>query len=101
MQESQKIAKEIQEQVASLVKAKSIGQKLDKLLNLYQVKMKKEKLAKIKLVDRVEIKKQLKEKLLKEAEGFRIAGNQYTKVDQINPEDLGKILEKVESKLGN
>jgi len=99
-EDSQKITKQIQEQIASLVKAKSISQSLDNLLNKYTVKMKKAELSKIKLVDRVEIKKQLKEKLLREVEGFRNAGNQFTKIKDVDPADLSKIIKEIEHRLG-
>jgi hypothetical protein len=63
--------------------------------------MKKDALKKIKLVDRVEIKKQLKSKLLKEVEGLRTNGNEFNMVSKVDPSDLLKIVKNIKKKLGN
>jgi len=46
-------------------------------LKQYEERLKKLKLAHLKLVDRVEVKNELKSKLIKEIEGFRTRPSDY------------------------
>ena len=52
-------------------------------------------LKKIKLVDRVEIKNELKAKLLREVEGLRTNGNQFSHVSKVDPSDLLQIVKQI------
>jgi len=98
--EAKNVAKMIENEVGNLLTSKKIGQKLNSLLNKYTVKIKRDELAKISLVDRVQIKRELKAKLLKEIEGFRTSPTQYPTVGKVSPSDLRKIVGQIKKKLG-
>ena len=55
----------------------------------------------IPLTDRVQIKNELKAKLLREVEGFRTSGTQFTSVTKLDHSDLLKIVKQIKKKLGN
>jgi len=98
--EAKGISSIISKEVNNLLKAKGVGQKLNNLLQKYTLKLKKDALSKIGLVDRVEIKKELKEKLAREVEGFRTSGSQYAYVSKVDPSDLKRIVGQIKKKLG-
>lgn len=98
--DAKNFSKLIQSEVGNLLKAKTIGLKLNALLQQYTMKIKQDQLSKIKLVDRVQIKKSLKAKLLKDLEGFRTTGTQFADVNKVDPNDLKKIVKKIKKQLG-
>ena len=57
-------------------------------------------MSKLSLTDRVEIKNQLKSKLLREIEGFRVGGGEYSEVKKLDEKDLKKITTQIKHKLG-
>ncbi len=95
------LSKQLKEQVNILLKSKKISNKLEKLMDKYQLKEKTDEMTKIKLVDRVAAKRDLKEKLLKEVEGLRTSTSQYNRVARIDKKDIHNIVNKIKSKLGN
>ena len=54
----------------------------------------------MKLTDRMEVKKQLKNKIFREVEGFRDNGKKYTLLREVSKGDLHKILNKIKARLG-
>lgn len=66
----------------------------------YTLKLKKDQLSKLKLADRVEIKRQLKSKIYKELEGFRSTGKEYTELSKVNPSDLKRIVNEIKKRVG-
>jgi len=90
----------VEAQVNELLKSKEMSSRLRSLLEKYTLKMKKDELKKIKLADRVEIKNELKQKLFKEIQGFRIQGDQFKEVEKVDKNDLQKILNSIKKKLG-
>jgi len=98
--EAKGITSLVTQEVNNLLKAKGVGQKLNNLLQKYTLKLKKEALSQIGLVDRVEIKRELKAKLAQEVEGFRTSGTQYAYVSKVDPVDLKRIVNQVKKKLG-
>ncbi len=86
LDETRKIKHSISEETDSLLGAKSSSIKLNSILKLYEERLRKDKLQTLKLVDRVEAKNQLKDKLIKEIEGFRTRPSDYQdllRVDKI------------------
>lgn len=94
-------AQQIGVHINDFVHTKQIGDKLEKLMKKYEVKMKRDELMKIRLADRVQIRKELKEKLLKEVEGLRTLGNQYANVNKVRKSDMLKIVNQIKKKLGS
>jgi hypothetical protein len=74
--------------------------KLDSILQKYSLKLKQDELAKLKLVDRVEIKRQLKNKIFREVEGLRSTGKEYTELSKVNPSDMKRIVNEIKTRLG-
>jgi len=73
---------------------------LNNILQKYTLKLKKDQLSKLKLADRVEIKRQLKSKIYKELEGFRSTGKEYTELSKVNPSDLKRIVNEIKKRVG-
>jgi len=48
----------------------------------------------------VQIKKELKAKLMREVEGLRTSGTEYENVAKVDQEDLKKIVTKIKKSLG-
>jgi len=84
----------------NLLSTKRIGVKLEKLLQKYTKKIQHDKLAALPLIDRVQIKKELKAKLMREVEGLRTSGTEYENVAKVDQEDLKKIVTKIKKSLG-
>lgn len=63
------------------------------------LKIKKDELSRINLVDRVEIRKALKAKLIKEIQGFR-TGDPTGLVKKVDSKELKKIVKTIKNKLG-
>lgn len=74
--------------------------KLDDILQKYSLKLKHDELSKLKLVDRIEIKKQLKSKIFNEVEGFRSTGKEFTELSKVNSGDMKKIVNEIKKRLG-
>lgn len=98
--EAKQVSDLIEAEVNELLKAKSVSYNLNQLLEKYTSKLKTQELAKLKLVDRVEIKTELKARLIKEIEGIRTNGNEYTELNKMDPNDLNKIVHQIKKKLG-
>ena len=64
------------------------------------MKLKHDESSKLRLVDRVAIKRQLKNKIFKEVEGFRSTGKEYTELSKVNPGDMSKIVNEIKRRLG-
>jgi hypothetical protein len=99
--DTQVLSKRLKDQVNVLLKSKTISNKLDDIMKKYQIKMKTDEMSKIRLVDRVAAKRELKNKLFKEVEGLRTASSNYSRVAKINKDDIKNIVNKIKSKLGN
>jgi len=98
--ESKNITNLVSREIQQLLTAKGVGMKLNNLLQKYTMKLKRDQLSKLKLVDRVQIKNELKAKLSKEVEGFRTAGSEYLDVEKVDPIDLKRIVTQIKKKLG-
>lgn len=95
------LSKQLNDQVNVLLKSKTVSNKLDDIMKKYQIKMKTDEMSKIRLVDRVAAKRELKNKLFKEVQGLRTASSNYNRVAKINKNDIKNIVSKIKSKLGN
>ncbi len=54
----------------------------------------------LKLSDSIEIKKILVDKIQREMQGFRTSPSEYKELDQVNPEDIYRIINNIKAKLG-
>jgi len=69
------------------------------VLTGYEERLKKDKVAHLKLADKVEVKNQLKSKLIKEIEGFRTRPSEYAALQVVDKETINKVVENVKRKL--
>ena len=69
------------------------------VLTGYEERLKKDKIAHLKLADKVEVKNQLKSKLIKEIEGFRTRPSEYAALQVVDKETINKVVENVKRKL--
>jgi enoyl-CoA hydratase/carnithine racemase len=72
---------------------------LGDLLKGYERKLKADETAKLKLVDSVVVKKQLKDKLIKEIQGFRTRPTAYQALSGISQKSLKETVDKVKAAL--
>ena len=73
---------------------------LSNVLNKYTLQMKKDAASKLKLVDRIAVKKQLKNKIFREVEGFRNSGKEFTLVKKVSKGSMKKIVGDIKKRLG-
>ena len=69
------------------------------LYGLYEERLKQDKLSHLKLVDRDEIKKQLKDKLLKEHQGFRTRPSCYKSLLVVEKNTIKSVGENIKRQL--
>lgn len=67
----------------------------------YEQKLKKDKASKLKLTDRVEVKKQLKDKLIKEIQGFRTKPSDYLELLKVDKSSIKGIVKEIKRQLDN
>lgn len=73
---------------------------LSNVLNRYQIQIKKDNASKLKLTDRIEVKKQLKNKIFREVEGFRNTGKEFTMLRKVSKGDMHRIVNQIKARLG-
>ena len=69
-------------------------------MNRYTIQLKKEAASKLKLTDRIEVKKQLKNKIFREIEGFRNTGKEYTMLKKVSKGDMNRIVNQIKVRTG-
>jgi len=99
-QEIDSLGLKIQNTVRDVLDAKEVGNTLHNVLTHYEVTLRRNEATKLKLVDIIEIKKQLKVKLLKEMQGIRTSDNDFKALLQVNPRDLKRVIRDIKGKLG-
>jgi hypothetical protein len=75
--------------------------KLKDLLIKFNQKMLKDKNSNLKLADVITLRKILSDKIHREIQGFRTSPSEYKELDQVNPQDIKKIIKEIKMKLGN
>ena len=100
-EEAKRLGKSLAAEMENLLKSKSISSKLDSLLKKYSFKVEKDQLAKSKVVDREQIKKELKQKILREVQGLRSFSNKESLLSKVDQKDLNKVINKIKNKLGH
>jgi len=73
---------------------------LSNVLNRYTVQIKKDEAKKLKLTDRLEVKRELKNKIFREVEGFRNTGKEFTLLKKIDKKDMLRIVNQIKARLG-
>ena len=73
--------------------------KLTNLNNYYSTQIKRTKLSGLKLSEVISIKEILRNKILKEIQGFRTTPLDYPELDKVNKKDVEKIMRNIENKL--
>lgn len=97
--ETKSLTKNIAAEMDNLLKNKSIANKLENLLKKYSLKVKKDQFEESKVVDREQLKRELKEKILREVQGLRTFSNKESLLSKVNQKELNKIIKKIKSKL--
>ncbi len=75
--------------------------KLNTILSKYSEKLRRDQIATLKLSDIVTIKNMLRDKLYREAMGFRTSNTSYKDLEKVNPDDIVKIIDQIKLKLGH
>jgi len=97
--ESQAIAKRVESGISDVLRAKEVGNRLNCLLDTYEMTLRKNEASKLKLVDVIDIKKQLKVKLLKEISGIRTSDNDFEALRKVNQNDIKRVIKDIKRKL--
>lgn len=100
-QETEKLSIIVQDELKNLLFAKEVALKLHALLSKYENKTKKDNLSEMKIADEVTIKNLLRAKLQREMQGFRTSPGEYKELEQVNPQDLQRIIHEIKNKIGN
>lgn len=88
-----------------LLKSKLIYQifrlslKLQALLNKYQQKVQIDSKAEIKLADQILLKQLLIAKIQREMQGFRTSPGEYKELENVNPDDVTRIIHQIKMKI--
>jgi hypothetical protein len=94
------ISNKIVKNVEDILQAKEVGNRLNSVLNHYENTIRQNEACKLNLVDVVEIKKQLKIKLLKEIDGIRTSDNDFKVLQKVNQKDLKRVIKQIKKKIG-
>jgi len=94
------IKKRIHHAVGGIIQAKNTGILLDNILNHYDKYISSREFEKLKLIDLVEVKNQLKIKLMRELQGLRSSDNEFKLLRKVNQEDLEHVKEEIKRELG-
>jgi hypothetical protein len=100
-EESKKISAQVEADIQDLLSAKESSIRLSNLLNLYQSRLTKDGLSKLRLSDEVTLKNLLRDKLQREMQGFRTSPGEYAELNQVNPDDITSIIHEIKMKLNN
>jgi len=73
---------------------------MDNILNHYDKYISSREFEKLKLVDLVEVKNQLKVKLMRELQGLRSSTNEFKVLRKVNQEDIQHVIEEIKGELG-
>jgi len=87
------------ESVNQLLAAKSSALSLSAIMDKYELKLKRDKIARLRLVDRVEAKNQLKNKLIQEIQGLRTRGTDYAELSKVDKSVIDRIVSDIKKKL--
>merc|ERR1740139_142132 len=98
--DSKEICDKIKKEIGKVLGAKKTALNLSNVLNKYTLQMKKDAASKLKLVDRIAVKKQLKNKIFREVEGFRNSGKEFTLVKKVSKGSMKKIVGDIKKRLG-
>jgi len=90
----------VRKEMEELMIAKKLALRLNNMMNKYLQKIEKDKTSHMKLADEITIKELLRDKLHREIQGFRIAPQEYAELEQINPNDIKRVVDQVQLKLG-
>lgn len=63
--------------------------------------MQKDQISNLRLADVITLRKILSDKIHREIQGFRTSPSEYKELDQVNPQDIKKIINEIKMKLGN
>jgi hypothetical protein len=94
------LAVKIEASVKDIIQAKEVGNNMNCVLSHYENTLRDNEASRLKLVDVVEIKKQLKTKLLKEIRGIRTSDNDFKALQKVKTRDLKRVIKQVRRKLG-
>ena len=82
--DAKKICDKIKKEISKVLGAKKTALNLSNTLNKYIFQIKKENASKLKLTDQNKVKKQLKNKIFREVEGFRNTGKEFNLLRKVS-----------------
>jgi len=97
--DAKNIKKEIIKTTDALLSAKSSALSLSAVMDKYQDKLKRDKLSRLRLVDRVAAKNQLKAKLIDEIQGIRTRATSYQELSKVDKSVIVKIVGDIKKQL--
>jgi len=97
--EAKKIRKDVLTETDDLLSAKSSAISLGIILQSYEERLKKDKLAHLKLADRVDVKNQLKNKLIREIQGFRTRPADFKELLNVDKSTIKAVVESIKTQL--
>lgn len=100
VEESKQISEEIKAELKELLEAKELAVKLNAVISKYNEKLHKDQMSQLRLSDIVTVKTMLRDKLLRETQGFRTSNSDYKDLEKINPDDIVKVINQIKLKLG-
>ncbi len=100
VEESKIISEEIKGELKELLEAKELAIKLNAVISKYNEKLHRDQMSQLRLSDIVTVKNMLRDKLLRETQGFRTSNSDYKDLEKINPDDIVKVINQIKLKLG-
>lgn len=97
--EAHKIKKQIEAITSGLLDAKDTSLALEAILQKYEARLARDKVAKLRLVDRVDAKNQLKNKLIAEIEGLRTRATSFPELLKVDKNVIAKIVLDIKKQL--
>jgi hypothetical protein len=98
-QDAKLLRKGVQKETSDLLSAKSSSLNLSIILKNYEERLRKDKVAHLKLADRVLVKNQLKNKLIKEIQGFRTRPSDYKELLNVDKTTVKAVVQSIRSQL--
>merc|ERR1712032_1688993 len=98
--DAKEICDKIKKEIGKVLGAKKTAIDLSSTLNKYTLQIKKDNAKKLKLTDRISVKKQLKSKIFREVEGFRDEGKKYPLIYKVDKGSMKKIVSDIKNRLG-
>jgi hypothetical protein len=99
VEESKQLSEQINAELKELLDAKELAINLNAVISKYNEKLHRDQISQLRLADIVTVKNMLRDKLLRETQGFRTSNSDYKDLEKVNPEDIVKVINQIKLKL--